>query len=150
MKRKKLRDRQRSSLMAGGQTLPEEHHTIVPAATAPARHGMVAFLSSSVQQGRWALAIRNRVVSFMGSAEIDLRDALIPAGECEIEVICVFGSVEITVPPGVRVTKEGAAFAGSFELTGGTGAFPSRAPLIRVRGTVYFGSVEVTVKEVDD
>ena len=133
--------------MAG--VVPEEHHTIVPAASAPARHGTVAFLSSSVQHGRWALAIRNRVVAFLGSAEIDLRDALIPAGECEIEVICVFGSVEITVPPGVRVMKEGAAFAGSFELMGGTGAFPNNAPLIRVRGTVYFGSVEVTVKEVD-
>ena len=103
-----------------------------------------------VYAGSAARGLRNRVAAFLGSAEIDLRDALIPAGECEIEVLCVFGSVEITVPPGVRVTKEGAAFAGSFELTGGAGAFPSSAPLIRVRGTVYFGSVEVTVKEVDD
>jgi hypothetical protein len=86
----------------------------------------------------------------MGSAEIDLRNAIIPAGECEIEVLCVFGSVEITVPAGVRVTKEGAAFAGSFEHTGGTGEFPMSAPLIRVRGTVYFGSVEVMVKEAAD
>jgi predicted membrane protein len=86
----------------------------------------------------------------MGSAEIDLREALIPSGESDLEVICLFGNAQITVPPGVRVTKEGAAFAGSFEITGGAGTLPDTAPLIRIRGTVYFGSVDVSVGAADD
>jgi hypothetical protein len=88
-----------------------------------------------------------RVASIMGSAELDLREAEIGAGVSEIEVLCIFGSVEIFVPVGVRVECVGQALMGSFELRmSGVPDFPPDAPTVRVKGSAYMASVEVLVK----
>ncbi|MEP7347606.1 MAG: LiaF domain-containing protein [Gemmatimonadaceae bacterium] len=122
-------------------------YTVVPADRVPPREGMVVFWSGSVREGRWTLPRTMRVATIMGSAELDLREAEIGEGVSEIEVMAVFASVEITVPAGVRVECVGHAIMGTFELQmSGAPDFPPGAPVIRVKGTAYFSSVEVMVK----
>jgi hypothetical protein len=112
----------------------------------PERRGAVAFMSSTNRDGDWILPRSFRVVSFMGNVELDLTNVRLGAGESHIEVRCLFGNVEITVPPGIRLEVEGQPFIGTFEVTR---AAPSttapEAPLLRVTGSSHFGAVTVNV-----
>lgn len=137
---------------AGVPAIPDEtaalvHHTIVPASAVPERKGVLAVLSGQEHAGKWALARKTRIVAALGSVELDLREADIAEGESEIEVVCVLGSVEIVVPPGIRVISDGATLAGTFELRADTvEALPADAPVVRIQGSVYFGAVDTRVQ----
>jgi len=122
-------------------------HTVVAADRVPQREGMVVFWSGTTREGRWTLPRSMRVASVMGSATLDLREAELGEGVSEIEVMAVFGNVEIFVPIGVRVECVGQAMLGNFELRmSGVPEFPPDAPTLRVKGTAYFSNVEVMVK----
>ena len=112
----------------------------------PERRGAVAFMSSTNREGDWILPRSFRVVSFMGNVELDLTNVRLGAGESHIEVRCIFGNVEITVPPGIRIEVEGQPFIGIFEVTRSAPSTTApEAPLLRVTGTSHFGAVTVNV-----
>jgi hypothetical protein len=111
---------------------------------------MVVFLSGSKREGRWTLPRTTRVAAVLGSAELDLREAEIGEGVSEIEVLAIFGSVEVFVPVGVRVECVGQALLGSFEVRmSGVPDFPPGAPTVRIKGSAYCSSVEVVVKPIE-
>lgn len=120
-----------------------DRYSVVPAAQAKERGGVLSFFSSQERKGAWDLPRQLRVACCMGSVELDLREARIPEGESVIEVIALFGSVEILMPPGVEVELDGDALAGSFTFQPDP-SLPARegAPRIRLRGGAYFASVE--------
>jgi len=133
--------------MRDSSPYPLVRHTVVAADRVPMREGIVVFWSSNKREGRWTLPRTMRVASVMGSAELDLREAEFGEGVSEIEVLAVFGNVEISVPVGVRVECVGQALMGSFELRmSGVPDFPPDAPTLRVKGSAYLSNVEVTVK----
>jgi hypothetical protein len=92
-----------------------------------------------------------RVVAVAGSVELDLREALIAEGTTHIELRSIAGSVEITVPPGVRVEWEGDSVVGSYVFAAGRHRAPGPgAPVIRISGTAIFSSVEAKVRAVGE
>ena len=108
-------------------------------------------MSSQVRKGDWAMPEHLRVAVLMGSVEVDLREALIPEGVSEIEIFAVLGSVEVFVPPGVRVEMMVDGFVGSVEfLPDPTLPYVADSPVIRIRGDAYFASVEVFVRYVGE
>lgn len=123
-----------------------ERHTIVSADAVQERAGILTAFSGRVRRGPWELPRYLRVACIFGSAELDLREAIIGDGESVIEVFCLFGSVEITVPPGIAVNCDGDAFAGEFSFDPDP-MFPPQpgAPRVTIRGSVNFGAVECTV-----
>lgn len=124
-----------------------ERHSIVPIESVRPRSGLLSVFSGQVRRGPWELPQQFRIATVFGSAEIDLREALIGDGESVIEVFCVFGSVEIMVPPGIRVEFDGDGFAGSFEYTPDPMFTPPPgAPTLRITGSAAFGAVEVHVR----
>ena len=103
-------------------------------------------MSSTNRDGDWILPRSFRVVSFMGNVELDLTNVRLGAGESNIEIRCVFGNVEITVPPGIRIEVEGQAFIGTFEVTrSAPSTTVPEAPLLHVTGSSHFGAVTVNV-----
>jgi hypothetical protein len=119
---------------------------VIPEELIPERRGAVAFLSSTNRDGDWILPRSFRVVSFMGNVELDLTNARVGAGESHIEVRCIFGNVEITVPPGIRIEVEGQPFVGVFEVTRSAPSTTApEAPLLRVTGSSHFGAVTIMV-----
>ena len=122
------------------------HPFVIPAEFVPERRGAVVFLSSSNRRGDWILPRLFRVVAWMGNIELDLTTAKLGPGESHIEIRCVFGNVEITVPSEIRVDAEGHAFMGTFEHAR---AAPSTqwpdAPLLRITGSVFMGAVTINV-----
>lgn len=119
---------------------------IVPPEAVPPVRGVTAFLSAQTRAGDWILPRLFRAVSFWGSVTIDLTSARFGAGTSSIEVVAIMGSVEVFVPPDVRVECDGDAFIGSFELQGQKSSRPGEgAPTVHVTGNAYLGSVEVKV-----
>ena len=102
-----------------------------------------AVLSSLDRRGRWQLAPRSRFVAALGSIQLDLRQAVMPGPEVEIELKAVLGSCHLLVPEGTDVRVSGGNTLGSCELHLGSEAPPPGAPIVRVVVAGALGSVEV-------
>lgn len=130
-----------ADLLPGG-VLP-----VAPAGTGTGRSDAVerhrALLSSVERRGRWQLAPRSRYAATLGSIHLDLRQAIMPGPEVEIELKAVLGSCHLLVPEGTDVRVSGGNALGSCELHLGSEAPPPGAPVVHVivRGTL--GLVEV-------
>ena len=117
------------------------------------RGGVVSFLSSNEREGRWELPRHFRALAVLGNVELDLRDAVIGVGVSLIEAVAVMGNIEITVPPDVAVESDGDSLLGSFVVKYKGGVTPGVATglkTVRITGTAYLSSVEVTVKGPDE
>jgi hypothetical protein len=101
-----------------------------------------AVLSSINRKGRWRLARRSRFSAVLGSVALDLREAIIPGAEVEIEVRAVLGSVDILVPEGVEVVPSGGGVLFSQDVHVPTVA-PAGAPVLRLKISGALGSVSV-------
>jgi hypothetical protein len=108
---------------------PESHRTV---------------LSSAEHGGGWRLAPTNRFLTVLGSTRLDLRHALLPATEVEIELRTVLGSTDITIPEGAAVEVTGGGFVLDRKVRlAGPPPAPG-APLIRIRTRGAFGSLKVS------
>lgn len=103
-----------------------------------------AALGSLERSGPMELPARLEVGARLGNVELDLSDATFQPFT-EINIRCMLGNVEITLPAGVRVENDGQGFLGSFTCHVAPGAMPSvgTAPVVRVTGRVVLGNVEV-------
>jgi hypothetical protein len=101
-----------------------------------------ALLSSLTREGRWRLAPRSRFSAVLGSITLDLREAVLPGPEVEIEVRAILGSVSVLVPEGVEVELTGTGALSSQDLRV-AGTPPAGAPLIRIRHGGMLGSLDV-------
>lgn len=131
-----------------------------PAATAPApasprpvpssvvreRQFEVAIMSAVEKKGQWTPARRTHVIAVMGGAEIDLREALLPAGVSEIQVFAIMGGADILVSPGTRVESNGISIMGAFEHVPEPATEDPNAPTVRITGFALMGAVEVHLR----
>ena len=118
---------------------------IIPSEFVPDRAGTVGFLGNQTRRGDWLLPRLFRVVSCLGSVEIDLTRARVGPGMSRIEVRAILGNVEIIVPPELRVECDGSAILGNFEADTRAQAPLPDAPLISIGGTSFLANVEVRV-----
>jgi hypothetical protein len=122
-------------------------HTIVPATDVRERAGVLSVFSSQSRSGLWTVPRELRVATVMGSVELDLREARIADGETRIHVFALLGSIELVLPPGVRVEVEGDGLGANFDVVPDpTIQLPPDAPTIRITGSAYFASVECAVR----
>lgn len=85
------------------------------------------------------------VTTIFGGAEIDLRDAVINEKEIIIELISLFGGVELRVPQDVKVDVRGIPIFGGWEdSTRPTTLDNESAPTIIIKCVVIFGGAEIT------
>jgi hypothetical protein len=101
-----------------------------------------AVLSSIDRGGRWRLAPRNRFSAILGSITLDMREAVLPGPEVEIDTRAVMGSIVILVPEGVHVEVTGGGPLSSQEVRV-EGAPPEGAPVIRIRHRGALGTLGV-------
>jgi uncharacterized protein DUF1707/cell wall-active antibiotic response 4TMS protein YvqF len=142
---------ERAELVSGAKTRGElAAATADLAAPAPAPVAEVtkerALFSTTKRQGRWRIAQRSRYSAVFGNVKLDLRDAVLPGPEIEIEARAIFGGVEILLPEGVHVelTGKGALSGQELKLEGGAPA--EGGPVIRIHHRGAFGSLYVRSK----
>ena len=107
---------------------------------------LVAILSGIERKGPWQPAQVNKLVTVLGGAEIDLRQAQLGPGCTEFKVVAILGGVEFTVPPDLPVVIEGVGILGAFHSSGGV--LPStdpQRPWVRITGVAVLGGVEVKI-----
>jgi hypothetical protein len=130
--------------------LPSTSALAAPSAGAgqvgPAARGqrMTAIFGGISRKGRWHPEPETRILAVFGGAELDFREADLPAREITISAVAVFGGVSITVPPEMRVVDTGSAVMGGREITGESAeSVAPDAPVLRITGTCVFGGVDV-------
>ena len=101
---------------------------------------VVAIFGGSVRKGRFRAGRYMRAKAIFGGIEIDLTDAVFDAPELVIEVVSVFGGVEVKVPEHVALHGGGAGIFGGFEVREEEGSDPN-GPVVTVRGKAVFGGV---------
>ena len=115
--------------------------------TAEPNDSFIAVFSGSERKGHWRVPRRSTAVAVFGGVALDLRQAEFTSHDVYLEVIAVFGGVEINVPEGVEVHLSGwAAFGGKASKV--SPALPG-APVLHIRCKIAFGGVEVNSKPLD-
>jgi Domain of unknown function (DUF1707) len=133
---------------------PGEAPAVVPAAApAQAHRGnrIVAVFAGASRRGTWRVPAASSVVTVFGGADLDLRDAVLPAREIDIRVVTVFGGAMITIPPDMRVVDSGVAVLGGRDVPDdGEEPIPGDAPVLRLHGACVFGGISVIRRPRDD
>jgi len=109
------------------------------------RESLSAVLSSVERRGPWTVPRHLDIRVVMGSAELDLRQAVLHPGVTTIEVSVSLGSLELIVPPHLGVDVRINTLAGSVEHAAPLAPLldDTTRPVIRIHGGVRFGSCEV-------
>jgi hypothetical protein len=120
---------------------------VMPAEYVQAEQTMLAVMGGIDRRGSWSLPRRLRLVTIMGGAVLDLREARFPPGPVDIEIFSVMGGTQIIVPPGLAIETHGSAIMGGFQQINRAPVHPdAEAPLVRVHGFVMMGGVDVTMR----
>jgi uncharacterized protein DUF1707 len=140
--RSALTARTRADLTALLADLPEEAPHAQAAAVRPGRFA-ISFKSSIRRAGRWRVPGHYTAVVYKGSGLLDLRAAEFMCPLTTIVAVAYKSHIDIAVPPGVRV--EAAGLGASTGSDAGAGVpLPPGAPVVRVRGFSYKGTIEAT------
>src|SRR6185437_9816091 len=76
-------------------------------ATAGRTRWRVSPIGGFRSRGRWRMPRHTVVVTLIGGAELDLRDAELEAPEVILTKVSLVGGVRVAVPPGVRLEVDG-------------------------------------------
>jgi hypothetical protein len=106
----------------------------------------VAVFSGSDFKGVWQAPRNLTSLCLFGGSSIDLRKAIVPSEGVTISCLCLFGGVDIIVPPGMRVMVRGIGIFGGFDRTSNEVEDP-HAPTIVVEGLALFGGVSVRIRQ---
>jgi Domain of unknown function (DUF1707) len=122
--------------------LPAAAPTLLVAATGrkPGKFA-IALKSSITRAGRWTLPRRFFSLVYKGAGLLDLRAAQLTAAETTITAFSYKSRTEVLLPPGVRLELGGTGVSAAGEAW--PGELPPGAPVVRVRGVAYKGSIEV-------
>lgn len=107
---------------------------------------LVAILGGNTRKGVWKPARTTRIISVLGGTELDYSEALMPPGVIDLDVFCLLGGAEITVPPGVNVDVDLIPVLGGVENNVDTSEIPN-APTLRIRGFIALGGLEINTKK---
>lgn len=102
---------------------------------------LIPVIGSVERRGRWRLAERTVFVSLLGSADLDLTEAEVPAGGATFIKVSLLGDIKIVTPPTIDVDVAVAVGIGERKLDGGA-ATPG-APTVRIKAYSLLGGVTV-------
>jgi hypothetical protein len=108
---------------------------------------IVAIFSETKRGGLWAVPQRLDVRATMSNLTLDLRSARLSPGLTDVHVSAVMASVQVILPPGVRVIENVRAFMASVtDDSYSVVSSDSSAPVIRLTGRAFMAEVKVRTK----
>jgi hypothetical protein len=132
-----LAARTHGELDAVAADLPSGRAAAAGPAKGPAGRFQVAYKGSVTRAGRWRLPQRFTTVVYKGTGLLDLRSADLDAGVTTLRVLAYKSTVQVVVPPGVRVETSGVGISAEVH-----GDAPPGAPVVHIRGLAYKGTIE--------
>ncbi len=117
---------------------------LAPTVDHPARGRVIAMFGGVDKGGTWTVPRQLTVIAGFGGADIDFRTATFAPGVTELKVYCMFGGVDLIVPPDLAVESDAVALFGGFEEVHQTPVSDDPArPILRITGVAAFGGVDV-------
>ena len=108
---------------------------------------IVSVMSQTRRRGVWRVPRSLDVWSVMSETNLDLTQAVLPAGVTELDIHGIMTSVKIVVPPGVRVVMQAGSFMSEItDLTDDPPPVGSGAPVVRVTGFVFMAELKISVR----
>jgi hypothetical protein len=108
---------------------------------------IVAILSETQRSGLWAVPPQLDIAAVMSTLTLDLRSAQLSPGVTDLHVKAVMASVQILLPPGVRVVERVRGFMASVtDDSYSVVASDPSVPVIRLRGNAVMAEVKVQTK----
>jgi Domain of unknown function (DUF1707) len=108
---------------------------------------IICVLSGATRKGVWHPEPVTEVVAVLGGADLDFREAVLPAKEITLRVVTVLGGVSVVVPPEMRVIDSGVAVLGGREITGNSDdSVQPNAPVLHITGVSVLGGMDVKRK----
>jgi hypothetical protein len=108
---------------------------------------IVAIFSETKRGGLWAVPQQLDVKATMSNLTLDLRSARLSPGLTEVYLSAVMASVQVILPPGVRVVENVRAFMASVtDDSYSVVSSDSSAPVIRLTGRAIMAEVKVRTK----
>lgn len=107
---------------------------------------IIAILSGATRKGSWHPEPVINVLTVLGGAELDFREAILPGNEITLRANTLLGGVEVTVPPEMRVIDNGIAILGGRDIAGGEDEVGPDSPVLRIEGVCVLGGLDVTRK----
>ncbi|MGI5120257.1 DUF1707 SHOCT-like domain-containing protein [Marinactinospora thermotolerans] len=104
---------------------------------------VAALFGNQTRSGRWVVQARQVVFALGGTAEVDMREALLVRGHIRMTASALFGRIRLQVPEGVEVRVRGWSFLGLRS----TSTRPPRsgdAPVLEIQGFSLLGSLRVS------
>ncbi|MFN2564329.1 MAG: DUF1707 domain-containing protein [Gemmatimonadaceae bacterium] len=108
---------------------------------------IVAVFSETRRAGLWAVPPRLDVTAIMSNLTLDLRSALLSPGVTDVDVSAVMASVQIILPPGVRVLDRVRGFMASVTDDSYSALMEDPSvPVIRLSGRAVMAEVKVRTR----
>ena len=105
-----------------------------------------AIMSETRRGGLWVVPPELDVKALMANITLDLRSAMLSPGVTDIEIKAMMASVQILLPPGVRVIENVRAFMASVTDDSYSDVSNPSAPVIRLNGRAVMSEVKVRTK----
>lgn len=119
----------------------------LPEAFAPERDRIVSIMAETKRRGLWRPARHLDIWSIMSDTRLDLTEAMLASGVTEIHLHGLMCAVKVTVPSGVRVVVQPAAFMSTVsDEPYDQPRVGSGAPVIRITGTLIMSELKVRVR----
>lgn len=103
---------------------------------------IVAIFGGATRKNAWRVRKNTSVMAVFGGVDLDLTQATFEAHDLTFNVFCLFGGVEVTVPPGTDIDSQVISVFGGTEV-GRIAPPDSSLPKIQVKGFCGFGGVEI-------
>jgi Domain of unknown function (DUF1707)/Cell wall-active antibiotics response 4TMS YvqF len=133
-----------------GARLPAVDETDPTASTSIERYEgpatIRAILSETRRGGLWVVPPQLDLKAVMANITLDLRSAMLSPGITDVDVKAIMASVNILLPPGVRVIENLRAFMASVTDDTYSDVSNPSAPVIRLTGRAFMSEVKVRTK----
>ena len=130
-----------------GARLPAVEQSTPTASTALERYEgpaiIRAIMSETRRGGLWVVPPQLDVKAVMANITLDLRSAMLAPGVTDVDVKAIMASVQIVLPPGVRVVENLRAFMASVTDDSYSDVSNPAAPVIRLTGRAFMSEVKV-------
>ncbi len=125
--------------------LPPITEDLLPPAEQPIQlrsEPVMAVFDNDSRGGRWVVPKVLQVLAGFGTAEIDMRNALLTRAHTTVNASTFFGRVNVDVPEGVEVRVRGWSFLGA-RTTTARQPQQENAPVVEFHGVSLFGALRV-------
>jgi hypothetical protein len=133
-----------------GARLPAVEDSAPTASTALERYEgpatIRAIMSETRRGGLWVVPPQLDLKAVMANITLDLRSAMLSPGITDVDVRAIMASVNILLPPGVRVIENLRAFMASVTDDSYSDVSNPSAPVIRLTGRAFMSEVKVRTK----